>query len=268
MRDLEQRIEEWRAGLKVSRELMEELEGHLREAIDAKLKEGKSVEEAFGLAAAELGSAAKISAEYLKVERGTWWPVRAAVWGTILLAGFLSLLYFSILIPTQPREYAQLLWLLAPHVATVTFGYLLTYLLGGLGICFGAQRFFGELSPGQARSLAKAMFGFSWVAMVFTVIGVVLGAIWAQYAWGRAWGWDAKETGAAALVLWQIGFLMFQASRYANVQRTMLLAIVGNIIVSAAWFGGASTLILMTLVLFHVAMIGVFSARSRAAAIS
>jgi len=268
MRDLEERIEEWRDGLQVSGELMEELEGHLREAIDAKLKEGKSAEEAFRLAVSEMGAPEKISAEYLKMERGTWWPVRAAVWGTIVAAGLLPLLYFAILFPTQPREYAWLLWLLAPHVVTVTFGYSLTYLLGGLGICFAAQRFLAELSPGQTRSLTKAMFRFSLAAMVFTAVGLVLGMIWAQYAWGRAWDWDVKETGAAALVLWQIFFLMFQASRYANVERTVLLSIVGNIVVSAACFGRRSTLILLTMVFFHVAIIGVFSARSRATALS
>ena len=268
MRDLERRIEQWRDGLRVSPELKEELEGHLREAIDAKLKEGKSAEEAFRLAAGEMGETDKISAEYLKMERRTWWPVRASVWGTIILAGLLPLLYVAVLYPTQPKEYAALRWLLAPHVVAVTFGYTLTYLLGGLGICFAAQRFLGELSPGQARSLTKAMFRFSAVALVFTVTGTALGSIWAQHAWGRAWGWDVKETGAAALVTWQLFFLLFQATRYANVERTMLLSIVGNIVVSAAWFGGVSIVILLTLVFFHVAMLGVFVARSRATALS
>lgn len=268
MRDLEQRIIQWREGLQVSNALIEELEGHLREAIDAKLKEGKSAEEAFELAVAEMGPTEQISAEFLKIDRATWWPVRAAVWATILLAALLSLLYVSILIPTQPREYVWLRWLLAPHVVTVMFGYLLTYLLGGLGICFAAQRFLAELSPGKVRSLTRAMFRFSVAALVFTVMGVVLGAIWAHYAWSRAWGWDVKETGAATLVLWQLLFLLFQASRYANVERTMLLSIVGNIVVAAAWFGGSSTLVLLTMVFFHVAVIGVFLGRSRATALS
>jgi hypothetical protein len=268
MRNLEQRIVEWRDGLKVSPELKEELEGHLREAIDAKLKDGKSGDEAFRLAVAEMGGTEKISAEYSKMERATWWPVRAAVWGTIALAGVLSLVYFAVLHPTQPKEYASLRWVLAPHVVTVTFGYSLTYLLGALGICFGAHRFVGDLSPGQTRSLTKAMFHFSWVATVFTAAGVVLGMVWTQYAWGRLWAWDVKETGAAALLIWQLFFLAFQASRYAKVERTMLLSIAGNIVVSAAWFGGTSTLILMTIIVVHVAILGVFSAKSRATALS
>ena len=33
-------------------------------------------------------------------------------------------------------------------------------------------------------------------------VGVALGALWANDAWGRYWGWDPKET--SALVTWLI----------------------------------------------------------------
>jgi hypothetical protein len=268
MRELERHIEDWRAGLRVSRELMEELEGHLREAIDAKLKEGKSAEEAFRLGVAEMGATEAIAAEYLKMERGSWWPLRAAIWGTIVLAAILSLLYCAILIPTQPKQYAALRWLLAPHVVTITFGYVLTYLLGGLAICYAAQRDFGEVSLGQTRSFTKAMLRFSIAALVFTIAGVILGMIWAQHAWGRWWGWDVKETGAAGLLLWQLFFVIMQASRFANVDRTALLSIVGNVVVSVAWFGGISLWMLLTVVIIHLGIIKAFAARSRARAFS
>jgi cytochrome c-type biogenesis protein CcsB len=35
---------------------------------------------------------------------------------------------------------------------------------------------------------------------LFTIGALFAGAIWAQYAWGRFWSWDPKETGA--LVIW------------------------------------------------------------------
>jgi cytochrome c-type biogenesis protein CcsB len=36
------------------------------------------------------------------------------------------------------------------------------------------------------RSLA---FGFPLLTL-----GIITGAVWAEYAWGRYWGWDPKET--------------------------------------------------------------------------
>jgi cytochrome c-type biogenesis protein CcsB len=35
---------------------------------------------------------------------------------------------------------------------------------------------------------------------IWTFAALIAGPIWAQYAWGRYWGWDPKETGA--LVIW------------------------------------------------------------------
>lgn len=38
------------------------------------------------------------------------------------------------------------------------------------------------------------------VAFPFLTLGVILGGVWAHGAWGRFWGWDAKETWA--LITW------------------------------------------------------------------
>ena len=40
-------------------------------------------------------------------------------------------------------------------------------------------------------------------------LGIVLGAIWAESAWGRYWGWDPKET--TALITWIIYALYLHA---------------------------------------------------------
>ena len=37
---------------------------------------------------------------------------------------------------------------------------------------------------------------------LFTAGGMIFGAVWAYYAWGRYWGWDPKET--SAFVTWLI----------------------------------------------------------------
>jgi len=38
------------------------------------------------------------------------------------------------------------------------------------------------------------------MATIALFVGLVLGAIWADYSWGRPWGWDPKEV--FALVTW------------------------------------------------------------------
>jgi ABC-type transport system involved in cytochrome c biogenesis permease subunit len=46
---------------------------------------------------------------------------------------------------------------------------------------------------------------------IFTAGGLIFGAIWAQTAWGRYWGWDPKETWA--LVTWLI-YTVYLHSRF------------------------------------------------------
>jgi hypothetical protein len=40
-----------------------------------------------------------------------------------------------------------------------------------------------------------------------SLVGTVLGGIWANYSWGRFWGWDPKENGALMIVLWTLAIL-------------------------------------------------------------
>jgi len=51
------------------------------------------------------------------------------------------------------------------------------------------------------------------VGFPFLTLTVVLGAVWAEVAWGRYWGWDPKET--ASLVTW----LIYGAYLHARVVR-------------------------------------------------
>ena len=56
---------------------------------------------------------------------------------------------------------------------------------------------------------------------------IAAGAIWAEYAWGRYWGWDPKETWS--LVTWVIfaGYLHARATAGWKGRRAALLAILG-----------------------------------------
>jgi ABC-type transport system involved in cytochrome c biogenesis permease subunit len=52
----------------------------------------------------------------------------------------------------------------------------------------------------QAERIAAASVAVGYP--VYTIGALLFGAIWAQYAWGRFWGWDPKEVWA--LVTWLV----------------------------------------------------------------
>ena len=66
---------------------------------------------------------------------------------------------------------------------------------------------------------------------------IILGAIWADIAWGRYWGWDPKET--ASLVTWLIyaGYLHARAVGRWRGRKTALIIIFGFIAVIFTFFG-------------------------------
>jgi cytochrome c-type biogenesis protein CcsB len=76
------------------------------------------------------------------------------------------------------------------------------------------------------------MFGF-----LFLTIGIITGAVWANSAWGRYWGWDPKETWS--LVTWFIYATMLHARlmRGWRGRRIALLSIVGFAAVLFTYFG-------------------------------
>ncbi|WKD56796.1 Cytochrome c biogenesis protein CcsA [Corynebacterium capitovis DSM 44611] len=51
-----------------------------------------------------------------------------------------------------------------------------------------------------AKTLDELAYKTAIVTLPLFGIGITLGAVWAEVAWGRFWGWDAKET--VSLITW------------------------------------------------------------------
>jgi cytochrome c-type biogenesis protein CcsB len=76
------------------------------------------------------------------------------------------------------------------------------------------------------------LFGF-----LFLSIGIITGAVWANSAWGRYWGWDPKETWS--LITWFIYATMLHARlmRGWRGKRIAYLSLVGFAAVLFTYFG-------------------------------
>jgi cytochrome c-type biogenesis protein CcsB len=78
--------------------------------------------------------------------------------------------------------------------------------------------------------IAYRVLAFAFPLWTFTIAA---GAIWAEYAWGRYWGWDPKETWA--LVTWVIFACYLHARSTAGWKgkRAAMIAILG---LAVFWF--------------------------------
>ena len=234
MPNLEQLVAEWRKTMltrhKIHHGALDELENHLRESVEQLLRSGMTELEAFERAVTELGAAPAIASEFQKLQR-PWWPIKLVTGLGIVAAAAFAILS-SVTVDSRPTSF-----LLAVHVFTVGLGYTTTLLVGALGICFVGQRCFSDFSPLRLHSLTRVSFIFGCVAAGLTAVGVILSMIWAKAEWGRYWAWDIRESGAFAVVLWQVFFLFMHRCACRNARGILITSLLGNIVVSLGWFG-------------------------------
>jgi ABC-type transport system involved in cytochrome c biogenesis permease subunit len=188
--------------------------------------------EAFLCSVAQLGGADVIASEFHKLNQGTWLPVKLVAGLGLMLA--LALMTFAIV----QLNAGKINLLLAGHVFLVSMGYAATFLIGALGVCFVAQRCFSNFSPSRMRSVTGVTFALGWIAVSMTLLGVILGMVWAKIEWGRYWRWDIREIGGLAIILWQVFFLSAHRFTRASVRGLLTMSLLGNIVVSLGWFGG------------------------------
>jgi len=129
------------------------------------------------------------------------------------------------------------LWLTV-HVLTITLGYAAFALTLGLG----NVTLFHYLKGGAgSTSRITALNDLTYRAMQFGVVllaaGTLLGGVWADYSWGRFWGWDPKEVWALIALM---GYIIILHARYTGWTGQFgfaALTVIGFTLVVMAWYG-------------------------------
>jgi ABC-type transport system involved in cytochrome c biogenesis permease subunit len=127
---------------------------------------------------------------------------------------------------------------LATHVVVITIGYSAAFFAGFLGTAYVLLGVFTKtFDRERGKSLASMTYGVVCFAAFMSFVGTVLGGIWADQSWGRFWGWDAKENGAAIIVLMTLLILHARWCGMIRDRGLAVLAISCNIITAWSWFG-------------------------------
>jgi len=124
-----------------------------------------------------------------------------------LPAGFLCLLVLSLIPSAMPGEINPLVpvlrdnfWLVI-HVLTITSSYAVFMLAWALGhvVLWGYVKNPVEMQAN--RELHQWLYRVIQLGVLLLAAGTILGGVWANYSWGRFWGWDPKETWALIALL-------------------------------------------------------------------
>jgi cytochrome c-type biogenesis protein CcsB len=129
------------------------------------------------------------------------------------------------------------LWLII-HVMTITLSYAAFFLALGIGnvalfhVIRGAK-----VQSQEINDYVDTCYKSLQVGVVLLAAGTILGGVWADYSWGRFWGWDPKETWALIALL---GYLALLHARLGGLIKNFGMlagAIIAFNLVVMAWYG-------------------------------
>jgi cytochrome c-type biogenesis protein CcsB len=155
--------------------------------------------------------------------------VQAAIWGSSLFAlgGIVTILYLV----QDWRERRQIEALRSEDPAPIMGGALDVDAPHDLvGDVSDESASTGDVRRGvlpAAATLDRIAYRIIAFAFPIWTFAVIAGAIWAQEAWGRYWGWDPKETWS--FITWTIfaGYLHARATSGWRGRKAAVIALVG-----------------------------------------
>lgn len=123
------------------------------------------------------------------------------------------------------------------HITVGVMAYSCFTVAFGAGVLYLVQERIRRPSLPALETLDE--IGFSAVAFgfPFMVLLLILGAYWANAAWGRYWGWDPKETAALVTLLIYAAYLHTRALRNWRGRRGAVLLVIGFVSVMITYFG-------------------------------
>ncbi|MFI6129623.1 c-type cytochrome biogenesis protein CcsB [Micromonospora sp. NPDC051141] len=162
----------------------------------------------------------------------------------VLLLAFAELKLYVQVVPLMPA--LQSYWFII-HVSTIIFAsgiFLLgvvpaaAYLMRA-GWEQGRRSFPYTLARRLPAAAGLERLTFTTHAFAFPIFtfAVIAGAIWAEAAWGRAWGWDPKETWAFISWVVYAGYLHARATPSVKRNVATWIAVVGFLTMLMNLFG-------------------------------
>lgn len=126
---------------------------------------------------------------------------------------------------------------LSTHVTTIILSYAalaLSWILANMVIF---KQIKCNLSASDKTYYVNLIYTCLKFGVVLLAAGIILGGVWADYSWGRFWGWDPKETWSLIVLLVYMAILHGKYTNWINNQKFVPLVAAAFMSVMMAWFG-------------------------------
>ena len=126
---------------------------------------------------------------------------------------------------------------LGVHVFTVMISYAAFGLSWFLSNIFIVRDIFKEREPGITGKFSNIISDTLRFGVVFLSAGILTGGMWADFAWGRFWGWDPKEVWSLIVLLVYMIILHGRYTNWINKTKFIFITAPAFLSVMMAWFG-------------------------------
>jgi cytochrome c-type biogenesis protein CcsB len=123
------------------------------------------------------------------------------------------------------------------HVLTITLSYAAFALAMGFGHILLFRYARDPLSARADQSMHFWLYRVLQLGVLLLAAGTILGGVWANYSWGRFWGWDPKETWALIALLCYILTLHGRLAGWWTQFGLVVASVVCFLAVLMAWYG-------------------------------
>lgn len=155
------------------------------------------------------------------------------------LVGLLMMRFATSMLDSGIRPLVPVLrdnfWL-STHVTTITLSYacfFFTWIIANVALLRNV--FFKK---DQDLSATNGLIRMCLqIGSVLLAAGIILGGIWADYSWGRFWGWDPKETWSLIALVIYMAILHGKYAGWFRDLNFLRATAVGFLFVLMAWFG-------------------------------
>lgn len=152
------------------------------------------------------------------------------------LIGVIVLFPAGFIFSAEPQQLPPALqsWLFAPHVLVYMLSYVFMAKAAIQASIQWTSKGASPIKPGvQEKTYRMICAGFPLLTL-----GLVLGSVWGQRAWGDWWGWDPKELWSLASWLIYVGYFHFRylyGKRYPGINSLWAVAGFAVIVITLLW---------------------------------
>lgn len=121
-------------------------------------------------------------------------------------------------------ESSRIIYFHVPLAIVSTIAFMISGILS-IVYLYASKRKLTSQKAEYHSNIEEKAYNSACIGMVFTVLTIITGSIWAKISWGTYWNWDPRETSIIILFLIYIAYFSLRSALEGNPGRGRLTSV-------------------------------------------